>query len=405
VKKLKILLAFAQAPLPEGSAAGRWFHVLLRSLVERGHRVSAFAACRSASQARAALECFPAPKYNLRCYPGPRGHGALARLQTLRRPHSYPFSAEMLQDWRVERLRDYDIVQLEDTWSAWLESAPGAADTILNVHNLYQLDWIANPANKEEVVRRALTVRTERKLIRNFPNLVTVSSALAGAISRMAPQSPADVVPFALDPARYEFTQAGSGSDPVIALIGSMDWPPSRSAAERLLRRLWPVIRRRMPNARLQITGRGARQALGYYLAEPGVETSQDVVSTEPFFRQASVLLYAPESGSGIKVKVLEAFAYGLPVVSTPAGVEGLEVRDGVHAAIHTSDDGLVDHTLALLNDPVRREEQRCAARRLLESHYSPTPVMERLESVYAAVLSRTGRRQVEVSEQYAGRC
>src|SRR5437763_1148907 len=126
MRSLRILLAYAQAPLPEGSAAGRWGYMLLRSLVSRGHRVTAFAACKSTDEARAAAECFPARAYDLRCYVVPRRNGILAKMETLRRPHAYPFGPEMLHDWRAERLRGHDIVQLEETWSAWLEESPGA---------------------------------------------------------------------------------------------------------------------------------------------------------------------------------------------------------------------------------------------------------------------------------------
>src|SRR6476660_3768651 len=112
MKSLRILLACAQAPLPEGSAAGRWGSVLLRGLTARGHRVTAFAACQSATEAQAAGECFPAPAFDLRCYPAAPRKGSRRKLETLRRPHSYPFSPEMLHDWRVERLRGHDIVHL-----------------------------------------------------------------------------------------------------------------------------------------------------------------------------------------------------------------------------------------------------------------------------------------------------
>jgi glycosyltransferase involved in cell wall biosynthesis len=249
-------------------------------------------------------------------------------------------------------------------------------------------------------------IRTERTLIRRFRNLLAVTPALAEKVARIAPRSAVTVVPLTLDLDRYDFIPLDKApADPVVAMIGSMDWPSSKYAAERLLRCLWPKIKENLPNARLQITGRGARRSLPEYLNLPGVEICEDVASMRPYFEKAALMLYAPESGSGMKVKVLEAFAYGLPVVTTPAGVDGLEAEDGVHAGVCSADPGLIERALKLLYDPVRRQTQRQAARRLMETRYSPVSVMERLERSYTDVLARRASPETEVLEQYADRC
>src|SRR5438552_13998772 len=83
---LRIALVMIEPPLPFGNAAARWFYVLLRGLVERGHDVSAFAACSKPSDLDEAARLFPRPEYDLRCYPFPERRGVLAKAQTLRRP-------------------------------------------------------------------------------------------------------------------------------------------------------------------------------------------------------------------------------------------------------------------------------------------------------------------------------
>jgi glycosyltransferase involved in cell wall biosynthesis len=85
-----------------------------------------------------------------------------------------------------------------------------------------------------------------------------------------------------------------------------------------------------------------------------------------------------------VKVKVLEAFAYGVPVVTTPDGVEGVEAMDGVHAGIHDTDEGLIERSIQLLSNPALQETQRFAARRLLETNHSPDAVLQRLEECYS---------------------
>src|SRR5205085_10354562 len=105
------------------------------------------------------------------------------------------------------------------------------------------------------------------------------------------------------------------------------------------------------------------------------------------YFCSIDVLLYAPEHGSGMKVKVLETFALGVPVVTNEQGVEGLPAKDGTHAGICNDDRGLVDRTVALLCSRERRARQRTEARRLIESHCGPKSVVDSLEALYAGVI------------------
>ena len=99
-------------------------------------------------------------------------------------------------------------------------------------------------------------------------------------------------------------------------------------------------------------------------------------------------MVYAPERGTGLKVKVLEALAQGIPLVTTSEGVEGLPAMDGVHAGISDDDSGLVEKTIALLQDRERQERQRVAALAMLQTHCGPEAFGDRLEHCYKATLA-----------------
>jgi len=172
-----------------------------------------------------------------------------------------------------------------------------------------------------------------------------------------------------------------------------MNWYPSYSAAVRLLTRLLPAIRAKLPEVRVVIVGWHARAALRPFLPMPGVEVLENVPDTRPFFENSSLLLYAPERGSGMKVKVLEAFAYGVPVVTTSEGVEGIPAQDGIHAGISEEDMGLAERALGLLKDLARQEAQRQAARSLLEEHCHPRVVLDGVERCYEDMLNRQAGR------------
>ena len=115
----------------------------------------------------------------------------------------------------------------------------------------------------------------------------------------------------------------------------------------------------------------------------PDAYIEEDVADIIPYFRRLDVLLYAPAHASGMKVKVLEAMALGVPVVTNEEGVEGLPVEDGTHVGLAEDDDGLVERTVTLLESQERRCRQADCARTLLETHSSSAATMDATEDHY----------------------
>ncbi len=389
MKSLRILLVMLEPPLPFGNAAARWYYVLFKGLVEQGHYVTAFAPCSFLEDIAKAQALFPAPEYDLRCYPIPqRNNGLMAKIETIQRPYSYVFSLELRQDLAAELAKPYDILHLEQLWSGWL-GLRHRERAVVNVHYLFSLDRTFEYQNSLETrFRRFLTYRAEQKLLKAFPRIITLSDRLAKHINQINPQADVYTVPLGIDFSLYPFIEEKQmNAQPVVGLIGGFNWTPSYSAAERLLTRLWPEIKRRVPNARLQIVGRCAKDALVAFTHMSDLEIHQDVPDILPYFANMDVMLYAPIAGSGMKVKVQEAFALGTPVVTTSEGVEGIPAQDGIHAGICEDDQGLIERTVELLNNSSQKQVQRLKARQLLESYCSPQITIEQIEQVYDAMV------------------
>jgi glycosyltransferase involved in cell wall biosynthesis len=298
------------------------------------------------------------------------------------------FSREFRQDLNRELSAGFDVLHLEQIWSGWL-GLTHAERAVLNIHYLYELDLAGVPAGSAaNFALRLLTRRAERFLLRQYPTLCTLTPRLSAHVQQLAPAADVYTVPLGLDLSLYACRgRQSTASKPVVSLIGSFYWQPSISAGLRLLTRLWPEIKRRLPEAQLQIVGREARTALRQFLSLPDVTIEENVPDILPYFRASDVLLYAPQQGSGMKVKVLEAFALGVPVVTNGEGVEGLPAVDGVHAGICEDDAGLIERAVALLRSQQKREQHRLAARSLLESHCSPAVTLAGIEQVYDRVI------------------
>lgn len=385
---LRILLVMIEPPLPFGNAAARWFYVLLKGLVERGHQVTAFAACSKEEEITKAQKLFPAPQYDLRCYTFPQRGGLSAKLETLRRPYSYMFSDTLQRDLDVELAKGYDLLHLEQLWAGWL-GLKQADRALVNVHHLVWIDWEhLQPNSLQGKFEKFLMLSTERRLVKSLKHFRSCSPRLVSEMQSVNPASQITTIPVGIDASQYNYIPDEQRiNQPIITVIGSMDWYPTQSAAKRLLTRLWPKIKEQVPNAKVQIVGWNARTALKDFLRMPDVTIEENVPDIQPYFEKTSVLLYAPGRGSGMKIKILEAMAFGIPVVTTSEGVEGLPARDGVHAGICEDDAGLIERAVALLQSPAQQNRQRRAARTLLETHCGAQPTLDALEEIYRGML------------------
>jgi glycosyltransferase involved in cell wall biosynthesis len=161
-----------------------------------------------------------------------------------------------------------------------------------------------------------------------------------------------------------------------------MRWPPTRAAALRLLRGVWPKVIRHLPDAELVLAGWDAYSLAADATRARGVTLLSDLDDHCEFFDRIAVLAFPLDIGSGMKLKVLEAMAMGVGVVTTPAGTEGLTGAGDVvwHGS---TDEELADAVIAALGDRRAREERAHRSRALLEEQCSADVVARSLLALY----------------------
>jgi len=165
--------------------------------------------------------------------------------------------------------------------------------------------------------------------------------------------------------------------------VGSFRHDPNRVAMDWFVREVMPLILAREPHARLVIAGSdpppahayadfsGALQMLGYV---------DDV--REPLGRYA-VFVCPILSGSGVRVKLLEAFAAGIPVVSTVVGAEGLARQDGEFCALSDDPEGFAERVLSLFEYPEVAAEMASRARAEVEKNWDMAAITRKLVDGY----------------------
>jgi glycosyltransferase involved in cell wall biosynthesis len=372
-----------EAPLPFGNAPARWYYVLLKGLVERNYEVRALAVVKE-SEVEAVRKSFPPDRYNIQLFQPSSSSGLIQKLHTLRRPHSYMFSQDFLKKFAQEASQGFDILHLEQIWSGWL-GLKYREKALLNLHHYHGEDLRGLVAHSlKEKFQHLIMVKTEDHLIRSLKHFRAFSPFLLNKIKEINSKALVKVIPIGMDISLYPYVEDHARTNNLtMALFGNLTWTPNVISARRLLEKIWPRIKAKVPNARLTIAGWSARKTLSKYLSVEDVQILEDVPDMKPYFESTDVLFYAPEFGSGMKIKILEAMAYGLPVVTNQCGVEGLPAIDGIHFSFGQSDDDLTHQAVQLLTDIPRQNRQRRAARNLIEKHCSPAATLDSLEAIY----------------------
>ena len=161
-----------------------------------------------------------------------------------------------------------------------------------------------------------------------------------------------DVVDNGID--RDYFGAVTADRDPFTVLfLGSLDWRPNQDALALMLDTIFPLLRAAEPRARLDVVGRNPPASLARRAAEvEGVSVHADVADVRPFLARGSVMAVPLRIGGGSRLKILEALASGLPVVSTRVGAEGLCLRDGEHLVVADSAEEMASALLNALRSP-----------------------------------------------------
>jgi glycosyltransferase involved in cell wall biosynthesis len=159
---------------------------------------------------------------------------------------------------------------------------------------------------------------------------------------------------------------------PVMVYPANFAYPPNTDAARRLVHGVRPAVAAANPGATLVLVGGGLPAEL---TAGAGVEAPGRVPDVRPYLHRASVMPVALSDGSGTRLKVLEAFAAGVAVVSTRKGVEGLAVGDGEHVLLAESDAQLAAAVLRVWADEPLRAGLVARARALVDERYGPDAV------------------------------
>ncbi len=260
---------------------------------------------------------------------------------------------------------------------------------VLDAHNaLYRiLDQTAR--GERDLLRRLLLRREswtmrryEAGLVRSFDALVCVSAADREALG--AAQAP--VIPICVDLTDRPLVPLAKEQD-LIVHIGTMFWPPNVRGVLWFARQVLPLVRQHLPLASLAIIGRRPPAEVRALSTAAGISVLGYVDDPTPYLSRAAAFIVPLDSGAGMRVKIVDAWGWGVPIVSTSLGAEGIAVRDGEDILIADDPSAFADAVVRLLTDASLRQSLREAGRRAVVERYEWTRVYRQWDSVYEALL------------------
>lgn len=236
----------------------------------------------------------------------------------------------------------------------------------------------------------------EARIVHEFDRTLAVAEpdvhALREALREQYPAVPAEeapitVIPIAVDTEVANRFQPRTGSFNILTM-GTLYYPPNADGIRWFLLDVFPIIRQALPQAKLTIVGKSppADFLQAAKESDGSVAVTGYVPDLDPYFADASVVVIPVRAGGGMRVRILEAFAHGMPVVTTTVGLEGIQAEPGLDVLVADSPDEFAQATIRLLSDGELQARLSGNGRRLAKDKYDWQVVLGQLEKVYQSL-------------------
>lgn len=262
--------------------------------------------------------------------------------------------------------------------------------SILFTHNVEAEIWRRHAETAQGGVRRALyrqqwsrMRRFEARTLGRFDRVLAVSDADRDTFARLYPEvsAPFSVIPTGVDTAYFRPPAPAANERPHVVFVGSMDWLPNEDAVLYFCHQILPRIARDVPGVTFSIVGRSPTPAVRRLAEDSRVQVTGRVDDVRPAMHEAAVTVVPLRIGGGTRLKIFEAMAAGIPVVSTTVGAEGLPATPGQHLMVADGPEGFARAVVTLLQSRDARQRIAAEARSLVVDRFDWQAVSGHLDA------------------------
>lgn len=311
--------------------------------------------------------------------------------------------------------QEFDIVQVESihlmAYLPIIRAARNQPLVICDWHNI-ESELLQRYSERESgLLRKAYAGRTarlmgefERRAMREFDAHVVVSERDAARLRALNPDARIFVIENGVDTAYYSDAQienagaarSGAPTRNRIVFVGSMDYHANIDGAINFAREVWPRLHDRQTDLVFTIVGRDPAPEVRELAGFPGIEVTGTVADVRPFYREAIAAIVPLNVGGGSRLKILEAMAAGIPVVSTTLGAEGLEVQPGANILIADTSEQLVEAIISVAENESQRQHLKAAGRTLVSDRYDWSRLGASLFTAYQELLTTRSKQPAQ---------
>ncbi len=285
----------------------------------------------------------------------------------------------------------FDIIQMEGSYlSCYLRQIRDESEALvsLRAHNVEHVIWTRLSKGKATPLRRwymgnlARRLQAfERQMAHQVDCLIPISQQDESLFRASGTATPMLTIPAGLNLEDYPFTPLPD--TPTLFFIGALDWLPNQEGLSWFLDHVFERLLKEIPDARLHVAGRNAPSRFLKRLDRPGITWHGEVDDAPGFMRSYRIMLAPLFSGSGIRIKILEAMALGRPVVTTRTGMEGIPADSLTTVLVADDPADYKDLVIKLLKNPNEQDLGFQEARSLISREFDTFILSKRLSQFY----------------------
>ncbi len=319
------------------------------------------------------------------------------------------FYDKAFEDRIIETVRNesFDVVHFEQLSTVpYLRAVRNhcPAPAVFREHNIEHHIWQAILAAERNQLKKAYTgMMTERlrryeiESFNRFDAIAAITGDDAEQLVNLGCRTPIEVIPFGID--LHAVRSEVKTEFPAVFHLGAMDWTPNQEAVGLLLDEIWPRVIQRHPELRLYLAGRAMPTWLRALEAK-NVTVVGEVSNAYDFMKSKAVMVVPLQSGSGMRIKMVEGMALGKTIVSTRLAAQGIDCTHEKNILFAETPEEFVHWIDKVVSDKSLFDKVGRQARMLVKEKYDNRRIAEKLVSFYFDTINHQKSLPISTSRQ-----
>ncbi|MFA5972852.1 MAG: glycosyltransferase family 4 protein [Lentimicrobiaceae bacterium] len=400
---MKILMLCNKSPWPKHEGGPIAMHAMISGLLQAGHSVKVLAA--NTNKYKIDPETIPADfKQNTQIEfvdidLSLSVSGAIYNFLAGKSYHVSRFYTKAFAQKITEVLENesFDIIQLEMLQMAtYLDviRKHSKAPVVLRAHNIEHKIWQRIAENCPNPFKRIYLnhlykslKRFEISILNKIDGIVAITPVDARNFDRLSHSTNIISIPFGINLNTMKENPI-QPAEPSLFHIGTMNWFPNEEGIKWLMSAVWPQVSQLLPDIELHLAGRYMPEWM-LKLSVPRVTIDGEVPDVWEYMQRFSIMVVPLFSGSGIRIKIVEAMAAGKAIITTAIGAEGINYENGQHLIIAKDAKSFADAIVKVSNNRTLRDSLGKNAQMLITKEHDNNKLMEKLTGFYSELLQK----------------